>query len=196
VADECSDYAKVKYEGIYSGIDLVYYGNQRQLEYDFVVAPGADPRRIGFDVRGAKRIRRDSSGELVFNVGESEIRWHRPVVYQEKDGARQLVAARYVVYSTYLGGSVSDAGTGITVDASGNAYVVGTTTSADFPVTEGAFQTSYGGNGDAFVTELNPTGTSLVYSTYLGGSEGDEGWGIALGSSGNVYVAGSTSLSY
>ena len=80
----------MKYEGIYSGIDLVYYGNQRQLEYDFIVAPGADPRRIAFDVRGAKRIRRDAHGDLVFKMGEGEIRWHKPVVYQEKDGARQL----------------------------------------------------------------------------------------------------------
>ena len=123
-------YAKVKYEGIYSGIDLVYYGNQRQLEYDFIVSPGANPRRIQFDVRGAKRIRQDENGELVFKVGEDEIRWHKPVVYQEKNGARQEIAARYaitdknrvgfevakydasrplyidpLIYSTYLGGS-------------------------------------------------------------------------------------------
>src|SRR6266849_6403601 len=87
-----STYAKVKYEEIYSGIDLVYSGNQRQLEYDFIVAPGADPRRIAFDVSGAKRIRRDAQGELVFKMGEDEIRWHKPVVYQEKDGARQEIA--------------------------------------------------------------------------------------------------------
>src|SRR6266404_4998156 len=85
-------YAKVKYEGIYSGIDLVYYGNQRQLEYDFIVAPGADPRRIAFGIRGAKRIRQDAHGELVFKMGEGEIRWHKPVAYQEKDGVRQEIA--------------------------------------------------------------------------------------------------------
>jgi hypothetical protein len=143
-------YAKVKYEGIYSGIDLIYYGNQRQLEYDFIVAPGADPHRIALDVRGAKRIRRDGNGELVFKVGEDEIRWHKPVVYQEKDGTRQEIAAHYavtgtnrvkfevagydtsrslfidpLVYSTYLGGSGYDMGFGIAVDGSGNAYVVG-----------------------------------------------------------------------
>jgi len=87
-------YAKVKYVGIYSGIDLVYYGNQRQLEYDFIVAPGADPRRIAFDVRGAKRIRRNEHGDLVLRLSEGEIRWQRPVVYQEKDGARQEIEAR------------------------------------------------------------------------------------------------------
>jgi hypothetical protein len=90
-------YAKVKYEGIYSGIDLVYYGNRRQLEYDFVVAPGADPSRIQFDVRGAKRIREDTQGDLVFKLGQDEIRWHKPVVYQEKGGTRQEIAAHYVI---------------------------------------------------------------------------------------------------
>jgi hypothetical protein len=159
-------YAKVKYEGIYSGIDLVYYGNQRQLEYDFIVAPGADPRRIAFAVSGAKRIRRDAQGELVFKVGEEEVRWHKPVVYQEKNGERQEIAARYaltdvnrvqfevakydaskplyidpLIYSTYLGGIGWDDGIRITVDSAGNAYVTGATYSTDFPITAGAYQT-------------------------------------------------------
>jgi len=202
-------YAKVKYEGIYSGIDLVYYGNQRQLEYDFIVAPGANPNRIAFDVRGAKRIRRTEHGELVFKVGEDEIRWHKPVVYQEKDGTRREIAAHYaitdtnsiafevakydasrplyidpLIYSTYLGGSGQDAGYGIAVDNLGNAYVTGYTSSSNFPVTSGAFQTTCCG---AFVTKLNPTGTALVYSTYL-----DNGWGrgIAVDATGNAYVTG------
>jgi len=215
-------YAKVKYEGIYSGIDLVYYGNQRQLEYDFIVVPGADPRRIAFEVSGAKRIRRDAQGDLVLTMktGEDEIRWHKPVVYQEKDGARQLVAANYaitdknrvgfevakydarrplyidpLIYSTYLGGSGGDLANGIAVDSAGNAYVVGFTCSTDFP-TMNPLQPNYaGGNpycGDAFVTKLNPTGTALVYSTYLGGSNADDGLGIAVDSAGNAYVIGFT----
>jgi hypothetical protein len=139
-------YAKVKYDGIYKGIDLIYYGNQRQLEYDFVVRPGADPHRIQFDVRGARRIRRDEHGDLVFKMGEAEIRWQRPIVYQEKNGAKQEIPAHYVIkdtnrvafglakydtskplyidpliYSTYLGGSASDFGSAIAVDSSGNA---------------------------------------------------------------------------
>jgi hypothetical protein len=215
-------YSKVKYEEIYSGIDLVYYGNQRQLEYDFIVAPGADPRRIAFDVSGAKRIRRDAQGDLVLKMktGEGEIRWHKPVVYQEKDGARQLVAAHYaitdtnrvgfevanydasrplyidpLIYSTYLGGSGGDLANGVAVDSAGNAYVVGFTCSTDFP-TMNPLQPSYaGGNpycGDAFVTKLNHTGTALVYSTYLGGSNADYGLGIAVDSAGNAYVTGYT----
>jgi Bacterial Ig-like domain (group 3)/Beta-propeller repeat len=209
-------YAKVKYEGIYSGIDLVYYGNQRQLEYDFIVAPGADPHRIAFDVHGAKRIRQDGRGELVFKVGADEIRWHRPVVYQEKDGARQSVAARYVIsdtnrvgfevakyddrrplyidpliYSTYLGGSGADYSYGIAVDSSGNAYVTGVTSSTDFP-TKDPLQTAKAGGNDVFVTKINAAGSALVYSTYLGGSGDDVGSAIAVDSSGNAYVTGTT----
>jgi hypothetical protein len=225
-------YAKVKYEGIYPGIDLVYYGNQSQLEYDFIVAPGADPRRIAFDVRGAKRIRRDEHGDLVLKMkrGEGEIRWHKPVVYQEKDGTRREIAGHYaianknhvgfevgkydagrplyidpLIYSTYLGGSGSDqdrsdedAGYGIAADSAGNAYISGFTNSIDFPTTPGAFQTFCNdGSGcinhpDAFVAKINPTGSALVYSTYLGGSDADYGYGIAVDSSGNAYVTGGT----
>lgn len=210
-------YAKVKYQEIYSGIDLVYYGNQQQLEYDLIVSPGADPHRIAFDVRGAKRIRQDAQGELVLKVGEAEIRWHKPIVYQETNRSRHEIAAHYVItdanhvgfklakydtsrplyidpliYSTYLGGSAADGGNGIAVDSSGNAYVSGYTESANFPITSGAFQTSLGGSYDAFVAKLNPTGSALVYSTYLGGSSYDQGNGIAVDSSGNAYLTGFT----
>ncbi len=211
-------YKKVKYEGIYSGIDLVYYGNQRELEYDFIVAPGADLHCIAFDVRGAKRIHRNGQGDLVLKMGEGEIRLRKPVVYQEKNGARQKVAAHYaitdtnrvkfevakydtrktlyidpLIYSTYLGGSSNDYANGIAVDSAGNAYVTGLTGSTDFPVTPGAFQTTFGGGIDAFVTKLNPSGTVLVYSTYLGGSSNDYANGIAVDSAGNAYVTGDTS---
>jgi hypothetical protein len=222
-------YAKVKYEGIYSGIDLVYYGNQRQLEYDFIVAPGADPGRIAFEVSGAKRIRRDSHGDLVLKMaaGEDEIRWHKPIAYQEKDGARHEMAAHYaitatnrvgfavtkydasrplyidpLIYSTYLGGSGEDGGVGIAVDSAGNAYVTGWTGSAGFPVTPGAFQTTCnnGGNScatdsDAFVVKINSSGSAFVYSTFLGGSGAESGASIALDSAGNAYVTGYTTSS-
>jgi hypothetical protein len=218
-------YGKVKYEGIYSGIDLIYHGNQRQLEYDFIVAPGVDPRRIAFEVSGAKRIRCDSDGDLVFKVGEGDIRWHKPVVYQEKDGTRKEIPARYaitdknrvgfelakydtssplyidpLIYSTYLGGSTADRGFGITVDNEGNAYVTGVTESPNFPTTPGAFQTM---DTDttfwyAFVSKINATGSALVYSTYLGGSSyydnhfGSSGYSIAVDGAGNAYVTGYT----
>jgi Beta-propeller repeat/Abnormal spindle-like microcephaly-assoc'd, ASPM-SPD-2-Hydin len=211
-------YAKVKYEGVYPGIDLVYYGNQRQLEYDFIVAPGADPVHIQFDVRGAKKIRRDKDGDLLLQVGDGEVRWRKPGVYQEKDGRRQEIDGRYVIkhgrrmgfelaaydskrpliidpilgYSTYLGGSNADQGYGISVDGSGDAYVTGVTQSPDFP-TMNPLQSANAGSEDAFVTELNPAGSALVYSTYLGGSSNDQGFGIAVDSSGNAYVTGVTS---
>jgi hypothetical protein len=211
-------FAKVKYEGIYPGIDLVYYGNHRQLEYDFIVAPGADPRRIEFDVRGAKRIRRDEHGDLVLKMkmGEGEIRWHKPVVYQEKDGTREEIAANYsitdpnrvgfavaeydtsrplyidpLIYSTYLGGSEGDAASGIAVDSAGNAYVTGTTGSTNFP-TVNPVQSANAGLSNVFVAKINPTGSALVYSTYLGGSYFDNGYGIAVDSAGNAYVTGVT----
>jgi hypothetical protein len=220
-------YRKVKYKGIYSGIDLVYYGNHRQLEYDFIVAPGANPRRIAFDVRGAKCIRQNARGDLVFRVGGDEIRWHKPVAYQEKNGTRQEVGARYaitdtnrvgfevakydasrelyidpLVYSTYLGGSGGDIGAAIAVDSTGDAYVMGTTTSNDFPVSSDAFQTTCnrGDNcgtngGDVFVTKLNPSGSAVLYSTYLGGAGPDSGAGIAVDGEGNAYVTGTTGSS-
>jgi hypothetical protein len=95
------------------------------------------------------------------------------------------------VYATYLGGPGNDQGTGIAIDPSGNAYVTGSTSSSSFPTTSGAFQTTYGGNGDAFVTELNPSGSGLLYSTYLGGADHDSGSAIAV-SSGAIVVEGET----
>jgi hypothetical protein len=209
-------YAKVKYEGIYSGIDLVYYGNQRQLEYDFVVAPGADPHRIWFDVRGAKHISRNLHEDLVLQMADGDIHWRKPVAYQENNGERQEIAAHYVirhknrvgfelaaydlrrplfidplVYSTYLGGSGFDNGQSIAVDKSGNAYVAGQTNSTNFP-TMNPLQPGNGGGYDAFVAKLNPSGSALVYSTYLGGSADDGGLGIAVDSSGRAYVTGYT----
>jgi hypothetical protein len=214
-----TNFTKVKYEGIYSGIDLVYYGNQRQLEYDFVVKPGADPHRIQFDVGGAKSISRNKNGDLVLHMAEGEVHWHKPVVYQEMHGKTKKIATRYVIkhghrlgfevasydarralvidpalgYSTYLGGSDFDVGAKVAVDASGNAYVTGSTASTNFPTTSGAVQTKYGGGtSDAFVTKLNLAGSALVFSSYLGGNSLDGGDSIALDASGNTYIAGVT----
>jgi hypothetical protein len=160
---------------------------------------------------------RSERGDLVLKVGEGEIRWHKPVVYQEKNGTRQEIAAHYAVtdknrvgfemakydasrplyidpliYSTYLGGSAADGGYGIAVDRSGHDYVTGFTESTNFAVTPGAFQTTLDGAYDAFVTKLNPAGSALVYSTYLGGTSYDQGIGIAVDSSSNAYLTGFT----
>lgn len=210
-------YSKVKYESIYPGTDLVYYGDQRQLEYDFIVAPGADPQRIAFEVRGARRISLNAKGDLVLNVGARNLCWRKPVAYQKQNGFRNKIGVHYVitqasriafqvsrydtsqplyidplVYSTYLGGSGDDFGSGIAVDSSGAAYVVGFTASVNFPVTGGAFQDTPSGTDDVFVTKLNTTGSSLVYSTFLGGSDINNGLGIAVDEAGDAYVTGFT----
>ena len=198
---------------------MVYYGNQHQLEYDFVVAPGADPSRIRLSIAGMQKIGVDSHGQLIVRTAAGPVCWNKPAVYQEIDGKRCVVKGEYVlrrghevgfrvaaydttkaliidptlVYSTYLGGSNDDAGQGIAIDAAGDAYVTGVTLSTNFPTTAGAYQTTSGGTADAFVTKLNPAGSGLVYSTYLGGSGGDNGMGIAVDASGNAYITGFTS---
>jgi Beta-propeller repeat len=219
-------YAKVKYQNVYRGIDLVYYGNPQQLEYDFLVAPGADPKAISLDLAaisssadGRKStLKIDTGGDLVIQAGEDEVRLHKPAVYQTAEGsARQFLDGHYLLksndrlsfevasydpdkmlvidpvlsYSTYLGGSGLDDGVGIAVDSSGSAYVTGYTLSTNFP-TGSPLQSSNSGSSDAFVVKLNPSGSALVYSTYLGGSGPDVGHGIAVDSSGNAYVTGST----
>ena len=213
-----STYAKVKYEGVYPGVDLVYYGNQGQLEYDFVVAPGADPGLVTLAFEGAREVHIDARGELVLGVEGGEVRQHKPVVYQEVAGVRQEVAGRYVmkgkrqvgfrvaaydpsrpliidpvlVYSTYLGGSGGDEGPRHRRGRRGQRLRDGLTGSTDFPTTAGAAQTTLAGGSDAFVTKLNATGSGLVYSTYLGGSGSDLGQGIAVDGAGSAYVTGDT----
>src|SRR3989441_4352037 len=211
-------YAKVRYEAIYPGIDLVFYGKQRQLEYDFVIRPGADPKRIRLAFQGADKLEVDAHGDLVLHTAAGVIRQGKPVIYQEIDGARREINGGYVLdgahrigfwvgahdrraslvidptlfYSTYLGGNSLDEGRAIAVDVAGNAYVTGFTQSPNFPTTAGAFQRSFSSREDVFVTKLDPTGSSLVYSTYLGGSDVDEALSLVVDAAGNAYVSGIT----
>jgi hypothetical protein len=236
------NYAKVKCVGVYPGIDLIYYGSQRQLEYDFLVAPAADPTTIRLGVVGEDRaeansspLRVDSSGQLVVRTGNGEVRFHKPVVYQNSAdrGQRRLIDGRYrlygnqagfeiaaydatkpliidpvLSYSSFLGGNDDDArdSVSVAVDSAGNAYIASGTLSTNFPVTPGSFQTNFGGApsicdqgnffcGDAFVTKINSTGTAIIYSTYLGGSDSDYAFGLAVDASGNAYVTGLTKSS-
>jgi hypothetical protein len=232
-------FAKVTQSQVYPGIDLVYYGNQQQVEFDFIVAPGADPTAIRLSLQGAEALKVDEQGDLLVQVQGGEVRLATPHVYQEVQGTKQRVAARYIleqsksseprtsnsepvlvrfevaaydgrrplvidptlVYSTYLGGNGDERGRGIAVDAAGAAYVTGETPSADFTASCTApctvLDATFGGGPspfptDAFVTKLNATGTALVYSTYLGGSGGDGGAGIAVDAQGAAYVTGTT----
>ena len=213
-------YARVGYEAIYPGVDLVYYGNQGQLEFDFIIAPGSDPTTIMLAFEGAEGLALDAQGHLVLHAGGKSIRLLRPTIYQRGGNGRQEIAGSFVLkgagkvgfevaeydasrpliidpvlsYSTYLGGTGSgfDQGLGVAVDSSGNAYVTGETESPDFPVSMGAPQPIRGGQRDAFVAKLNPAGTALVYSTYLGGAGNEIGNAISLDVAGNAYVTGET----
>src|SRR6266849_3670850 len=193
-----SSYARVKYTSVYPGVDLVFYGNQGRLEYDFVVAPGADPHVIALKLEGARRMSINSRGDLVLSVSGGEVEFQKPVIYQNVKGERREIAGRYALsgdhrvtfavasydrteplvvdpaltYSTYLGGGADELGFEIAVDAAGDAFVAGQTLSTDFPPgAHGAVVTPPTTNsGASFVAELNPTGTQLLYSTYLAGT--------------------------
>lgn len=276
-------YGKVRYRDLYPGIDLVYYGRQQHLEYDLVVAPGADPSQIRLQLAGMDAMNLDKEGALHLQVAEQSLTLGKPIVYQETAGEKKTVDGEYVLsadkqvslklaaydvtkplvidpvltYSTYLGGSGAEQGMGIAVDGNGNIYMVGQTASVNFPFTTetksatdsdvfvamfdsgGTLQaaTYLGGAGtdrgfaiaadnsavyivgdtdstnlpvlladqpnkggsstdiDAFVAKFDSTDLNLLFSTYLGGSDGEEGLGIALDNSsnnGNIYVVGAT----
>lgn len=287
---DISVYAKVKYSNVYPGIDIVYSSNQEQLEWDYIVHPGADPKLITIDIDGSEQLTLDAQGDLLLSAGGQQIRISKPVVYQKSDELRNIVTCSYmlnnkrqvslllddydtartliidpvITYSTYLGGSDVDYGYHIAVDPDGNAYLTGTTysnwtnppgfpikdayqadnpgpftnafvskisatgeliystylggtsadeghgiavdragsayvtgqTQGDFPITNNAIQTNFNGYIDAFVTKLNPAGNGLDYSTYLGGSDGDAGFGIAVDRASNAYVTGYTESSW
>ncbi|MEW6211467.1 MAG: SBBP repeat-containing protein [Acidobacteriota bacterium] len=209
-------YSKVRYEEIYRGIDLIYYGHGQELEYDFIVAPGADFRAIRFRFEGAEKVRL-SDGELVIETRSGEIRNRKPVAYQEADCERKEVEVAYALdsrgeisfrvgeydstrhlvidpiltFSTYLGGSNEDTIEDIAVDALGNIYVTGRTLSLDFPVAN-PLQPRLDQLGyDAVVAKLSKSG-SLIYSAYFGGSGDDLGHAVAVDLSGNAYVTGET----
>ena len=183
-------FARVQYTGVYPGVSLVFYGTERQLEYDFVVAPGADPAAVVLAFDGADGVRLDGDGDLVLATGAGEIRLHRPVIYQEAGGERRPVEGGYVLdgqrvrfrvaawdasrplvidpvlgYSTFLGGSSNDQGFGIAVDSGGNAYVTGSTISSNFPLSPVPLRATRAGATDAFVTKLSPTGTLVICVT-------------------------------
>jgi len=210
-------YARVRYEQIYPGIDLVYYGNQRQLEYDFVIAPGASFKQIRMAFDGAGKLKLNRRGDLILKSGAQAITLLRPKAYQNIDNNRREVSFRYslklrgevsfkvgnydksqpliidplLVYSTFLGGSGQDTGNGIAVDSSGNVYIAGQTVSLNFP-TSSPLQAVYGDNQDAFVAKLNANGSALIYSTFLGGNLNDIATSIAVDNAGNAYVTGET----
>ncbi len=214
-------YSRVAYKNVYPGIDLAYYGEQSKLEFDFIVAPESNPAPIDLAFSGAEHVSADASGNLVVSSASGDVVLHKPVAYQQQNGSRQLVDARFVLkannqvsfqlgefdhsrelvidptvtYSTYLGGLAEDDGYGIGFDSSGNAYVTGQTASTNFPVVGGIPPNTNAGGFDVFVTKIAASGASLVYSTYVGGSGNDSGNALAVDSLGDVFVAGGTTSS-
>ena len=213
-------FARVEYKAVYPGIDLVYHSAEQQLEFDFVVAAGADPSRLMLAFEGADAVHLDDGGQLVLAKGGAEVVLPAPVVYQDVDGTRQRVTGLWsidhdghagfslgqydkglplvidpvVQFATYLGGGGSEDALdnmGVALDASGNIYIAGTTDSADFPLTEGR-QKQFAGITDAFVVKMDPTGASIIYASYLGGTGLDSGQAIAVDGAGNAYVGGFT----
>jgi hypothetical protein len=207
-------YKRVRYEDVYPGIDLSYYGSGRQLEFAYGLAPGADPTDISIAFTGVRKLALDKSGDLILHTQSGPVRQRALRAFQgghlvpsaytligprrvgfslgDYDRDEPLVIDPVLEYSTYLGGSGWDMGYDIAVDATGSAYVTGDTGSPDFPVTPGAFQSGLrGAYSSAYVAKLNPAGTALVYSTYLGGTSGNTlASGIAVDGAGRAFVTG------
>ncbi|HLK58356.1 MAG TPA: SBBP repeat-containing protein [Chthonomonadaceae bacterium] len=217
---EVPTYEKVRYQGVYPGVDLLFYGRAGQPEYDFVIHPGASPADLRLRFTGMRRRYLDPSGALCLDLPGGAVRWHPPVAYQEHRGRRTAVACRYVllgnqevrfqvggydpsrplivdpllIYASYLGGNGATCGYGIATDGNGNLYVTGETTATDFP-TVSPLQTANQGGKECFVACLSTQRSgadSLVYATYLGGSGDETGYAIALSGKDDIFVTGKT----
>jgi MYXO-CTERM domain-containing protein len=211
-------FGRVTYAGVQRGIDLVYRGGPAGLEYDFIVQSGASPRDAVLEVRGTLGLSLDAGGALLLRTRRGVLRQPPPNVYQmtddgvrrsiegayrivdgsriafaveDYDASRALVIDPVLLYGTYLGGSAFDQASAVAVDGSGNVYVSGFTASTDFP-TESPLQGKLGGSLDAFVAKLDPSGRTLLYATYLGGSLEDSASAIAVDGSGRAFISGRT----
>lgn len=212
---DVKNYGRIQYSSVYPGIDLVYYGNQQQLEYDLVVAPKADPKKIKLRFGGTHKITVTPEGDLNLGDPTKGIAFHKPLAYQDIDGERHPVEAGYILaannevsfklgkydtnfplvidpilsYATYLWGFMSG---GIAIDSSGYIYVAGTMWTNTLPVV-GGYKTSKIGNNDAYVAKIDPSGAKVIYATYLGARRAiTNGVGIAVDSAGNAYITGTT----
>ena len=214
---DVDNFGQVRYERVYPGVDLIFRGNQQQVEYDFTIAPNANAKQIRFAFDGVDSMTTNKDGSLLLRTPHGTLTQSRPLVYQDIDGHRRIVDARYRVsgksvgfalgdydhskpliidpvlsWSTYLGGSIEDFSYSVALDSSGNAYVTGVAASTDFP-TVNPIQGTKAYDWDVMVAKINSAGTAIVYSTYLGGNGFNEyGLGIAVDSSGNAYVTGGT----
>jgi len=208
-------YKEVILKEVYSGIDLRYYFDKGSLRHDYIVHPGADATQIMFSIEGSDNTLVDEKGNLVFTTRFGEVAMAELLTYQasdkkeiksafvqthenwtisiaDYDRSRELIIDP-LLYSTFIGGIGHEIGRSIAVDGSGNAYITGSAEAGSYDITPGAFQTDYGGgNRDAFVTKLNQSGTSLLYSTYIGGSASEYGRSVFVDNMGNAYITGET----
>lgn len=207
-------YGRVRYEQIYPGVDVVYYSRQGELEYDLALSAGADPAQIRLEWEGARRLRLSAEGDLLMETPAGVVRQHRPAIYQEGrripgdytllgkrqvgfhlgayDHSRPLVIDPILRFASYLGGAEDDSAAGVALDPAGNVYIVGTTTSTNFPLFPPNQPRPRGGK-EIFVTKLNAAGSGIAFSTYLGGAGDDVAAGAAVDPSGSLYLIGTTS---
>ena len=215
-------YAKVKYAGVYPGIDLVFYSNRGDLEFDFIVAPGVRPDIIKMAFEGVEKMQLDGPHDLLLFAADRKLKLHKPFIYQETENGRRQISGSYLLddhhhvrlkiasydarkplvidprlhYATFLGGEGSDQAYDIALDGDGNVLVTGSTTSVDFPI-KNSVRADLLGDQDVFVTKFNPTLSSIFYSSYLGGSGHERGYAIAVDRDGNAYITGLTrSINY
>ena len=217
-------WAETRIDNLYPGIGMVYYGNQQQLEYDFIVEPGADVSKIAIRFDGVDEMAVDSLGNLVLSLGQDQIRQPCPALYQVVNGTRVALAGGYrrldertigftvgphdpglplvidpavsLAYASYFGGTMADLATAVKVDATGAVYVAGGTLgSIGFSTPPEGFQTNFQGgkfDGAAFVAKFDRTLTNLVFFTYFGGTNDQNAFDLAIDSANNVYVTGYT----
>jgi Beta-propeller repeat len=211
-------HAELLYGGLWPGIDMAVRGEEGKLKYEFHLKPGSSVEDVRLAYRGAEGLSVGAEGQLLVQTSLGVLKDAAPVSYQRIGGERVAVESRYVLkgdggygfavgaydpryplvidpgldYSTFLGGTDVDTGFDIAVDGRGRAYVTGDTLSANYPTTRGAFDRTFNGVRDAFVTKLNRSGSALAYSTFLGGTSGEEGIGIAVDTRGRAYVTGNT----
>ncbi|MBL8194015.1 MAG: SBBP repeat-containing protein [Blastocatellia bacterium] len=218
-----NNYKEVVYKELYPGIDLVFYGKEKNLEYDLVVAPKVDPGLVKLRFQELNNshqtsIEIDKQGDLLIETKSGLVRQHKPFIYQEIEGRQIAINGSYkkhndntigfslaeynqdfplvidpeISFSTYLGGQLTDQASAIAVDREGNSYIVGTTSSNNFPLVKPLQASPGGGPLDIFIAKLSADGSSLVYTTYLGGSSIDQAFDIAVDSSNNIYITGLT----